>query len=82
MRRQALTLVRSALRTGPVEVSCLNTTTTTTAAAASVAFRRGFADDANLLKTPLYDFHIEHGGKPCDAWFSFSEVAHYQILCA
>lgn len=23
---------------------------------------RGFADDANLLKTPLFDFHVENGG--------------------
>ena len=23
---------------------------------------RGFADDSDLLKTPLYDFHVEHGG--------------------
>ena len=27
---------------------------------------RGFASDADLKKTPLYDFHVEHGGKsPC-----------------
>ena len=24
---------------------------------------RGFASDADLQKTPLYDFHVEHGGK-------------------
>lgn len=24
---------------------------------------RGFADDANLNKTPLYDFHVQHGGE-------------------
>ena len=23
---------------------------------------RGFADESQLLKTPLYDFHVEHGG--------------------
>ena len=23
---------------------------------------RSFADEASLLKTPLYDFHVEHGG--------------------
>ena len=23
---------------------------------------RGFADDASLKKTPLYDFHVENGG--------------------
>ena len=30
--------------------------------AAAGALRRGFADDASLLKTPLYDFHVAHGG--------------------
>ena len=24
---------------------------------------RGFADDANLKKTPLYDFHVKQGGE-------------------
>ena len=24
---------------------------------------RGFADDANLKKTGLYDFNVEHGGE-------------------
>ena len=24
---------------------------------------RGFADDANLKKTELYDFHVAHGGE-------------------
>jgi hypothetical protein len=28
-----------------------------------VQLQRGFADDASLLKTPLYDFHVEHGGE-------------------
>lgn len=32
--------------------------------------RRGFADDANLKKTVLYDFHVQHGGKmvPFAGW--------------
>ena len=25
---------------------------------------RGFADDASLKKTTLYDFHVAHGGAP------------------
>ncbi|CAL5224777.1 g7519 [Coccomyxa viridis] len=31
---------------------------------------RGFASDADLKKTPLYDFHVEHGGKmvPFAGW--------------
>lgn len=28
-----------------------------------VSFARHYADDANLLKTALYDFHLEMGGK-------------------
>ena len=28
-----------------------------------VPFARHYADDANLLKTALYDFHLEMGGK-------------------
>ena len=62
MRRQALTLVRSALRAGE-SASAANSTT----AAASFAIRRGFADDANLMKTTLYDFHVENGGTSKDA---------------
>lgn len=30
---------------------------------ALVPFARHYADDANLLKTALYDFHLEMGGK-------------------
>ena len=30
---------------------------------ALVPFSRHYADDANLLKTALYDFHLEMGGK-------------------
>lgn len=29
---------------------------------AQIAVRR-FASDADLKKTPLYDFHVEHGGE-------------------
>lgn len=31
---------------------------------------RGFSEQAELLKTPLYDFHVEHGGKmvPFAGW--------------
>lgn len=36
----------------------------------SAAPVRGFADDANLQKTALYDFHVAHGGKmvPFAGW--------------
>lgn len=62
MRRQALTLVRSALRASE-SAGAANSTT----AAASFAIRRGFADDANLMKTTLYDFHVENGGTSIEA---------------
>ena len=31
-------------------------------ASTPVAFARLFASDADLKKTPLYDFHVENGG--------------------
>ena len=31
--------------------------------AVCVMAQRGYADDANLLKTALYDYHIANGGK-------------------
>ncbi|CAM6123379.1 unnamed protein product [Calypogeia fissa] len=40
------------------------------AAAGPRVQRRGYADMATLKKTPLYDFHVEHGGKmvPFAGW--------------
>jgi len=29
---------------------------------------RAFASDADLKKTPLYDFHVEHGGEAHTPW--------------
>jgi hypothetical protein len=50
-----LPLLRSAVLNGSAEgLSC--------ARACPLLLTRGFADDAQLLKTPLYDFHVEHGG--------------------
>lgn len=65
MRRQAAHLLRNALRSGEASASSARNTTTpslTGVPIVNVAVRT-FADDANLLKTPLYDFHVEHGGK-------------------
>ncbi|KAL6781479.1 GCST1 [Auxenochlorella protothecoides x Auxenochlorella symbiontica] len=62
MRRQvASSLLRCASAAGvgtKAAVPCLATST------------RLFADDASLKKTPLYDFHVEHGGKmvPFAGW--------------
>ncbi len=44
---------RSILGQGPLPVEPV---------ALGLAHIRGFADEANLQKTPLYDFHVEHGG--------------------
>ena len=76
MRRQGLTLLRSALRAGSTEAASLNTTTS---AAASVVIRRGYADDANLMKTPLFDLHVAHGGAspaPHTGSPTFSDMRH------
>ena len=59
MRRQALSLARAALRSSEAS----STANSTTTSAISFAIRRGFADDANLMKTALFDFHVENGGK-------------------
>lgn len=31
--------------------------------AVGILLRRGYADDANLLKTPLYEYHVQNGGR-------------------
>lgn len=71
MRRQIALLLRTSLRAGEAGGS-VNTTT----AATSLAIRRGYADDANLLKTPLYDFHVEHGGNHNALLFCFYSVTN------
>ena len=38
---------------------------------------RSFADEASLLKTPLYDFHVEHGGACPSLALSFSRRCTY-----
>lgn len=34
----------------------------------SIQIFRGYADQADLKKTPLYDFHVEQGGKTLRHW--------------
>ena len=36
-------------------------------AVGALALVRGFADDANLKKTVLYDLHVQNGGEVADA---------------
>ncbi len=57
MTRQVLKLLpqlRSSLHRGSFA--------STTQAVPQLFLTRGFADDASLKKTPLYDFHVENGG--------------------
>lgn len=61
MRRQAAVQVLRALARGSTAEA------SNTSAAAGVLLRRSFADDASLLKTPLYDYHVAHGGREC--WY-------------
>lgn len=63
MRQSARTLVARAARA--LELQGVNTTTTSSSAQVAAPFAisaRSFANDADLLKTPLYDFHVENGG--------------------
>jgi hypothetical protein len=53
----AASLVRSALRSGIIDLPKFSNTGSLSLIA------RGFASDASLKKTALYDFHVEHGGK-------------------
>lgn len=56
MRSQAAgSLLRLARAAGPTQGVGL-------VGAGTIALARGFADDASLLKTPLYDLHVENGG--------------------
>lgn len=65
MRGQAgITLLRALRRQAGSEFA------PSTLGATSAALRRGFADDASLMKTSLYDFHVAHGAKmvPFAGW--------------
>lgn len=61
--RRAAAQVATALARGVAEATGAAKVSHGCAAAALVA-RRGFADDASLLKTPLFDFHVANGGAP------------------
>lgn len=59
MRKQAIGVFGSALRAAAVETS----PKLSNSGSASVLISRGFADDASLMKTELYDYHVAHGGE-------------------
>ncbi|EFJ41696.1 hypothetical protein VOLCADRAFT_107582 [Volvox carteri f. nagariensis] len=62
--RRLLTLLPQLGRAGALRAS------EHASATGSLLFTRGFADDANLKKTVLYDFHVANGGKmvPFAGW--------------
>jgi hypothetical protein len=66
MSRKAIDILRAVARTGRTEAFGQSTT------ACGFMAKRGFADDANLLKTPLYDFHVANGG---------GRLASYPSVC-
>lgn len=55
MMRRAATQLAKALASAPAKADVYSST--------ACAARRFFADDASLLKTALYDFHVQAGGK-------------------
>ena len=63
MRRQiALQLLRSLGAPAAAEPAWVQASNAALRAPTTLLARRGYADDADLKKTPLYDFHVEHGG--------------------
>jgi aminomethyltransferase len=60
MRRQALKLLPRLAIGGQAQQQ--NATVAARAMLGMQLQLRGFADDANLKKTVLYDFHVAHGG--------------------
>jgi hypothetical protein len=61
LRRSASALLSRAVRAATDGATGKTSNTGGPAPFAAVA-RRMFASDADLLKTPLYDFHVENGG--------------------
>ena len=69
MFKGAALLVRGALRAAGD--GALTKVSYAGPACTSVLARRGFADDASLKKTPLYDYHVANGGETLAAlWTS------------
>lgn len=65
--RRAAQLVGSALARAAAEAPNSAKVSHSSAAAALLG-RRCFADDASLLKTPLYDYHVANGGGRRRRW--------------
>lgn len=64
LRRSASKLLGRAARAleGQSYYGLQNTTTGQSVGGSFAMVARTFASDADLLKTPLYDFHVENGG--------------------
>ena len=48
--------------------------------AATVAVRQ-YADDANLMKTPLWDFHVANGGRQFNSFNNFETFRSQIVPC-
>jgi hypothetical protein len=59
------TMRRAALRLVPFVQGSRNAASKQAVPLLNQLQARGFADDANLKKTTLYDFHVSHGGAAC-----------------
>lgn len=59
--QSAATLIRGALRAATSDAG--SKLSNNCSAASFLIARRGFADDANLKKTALYDYHVAQGGE-------------------
>ena len=64
LRRSARNLLGRAAKAleGQSNYGLQNTTTAENVGAPFAMMARKFASDSDLLKTPLYDFHVENGG--------------------
>lgn len=81
MRRQAAVAFLRALGRAGGEAPASAGSSCRLPAAAALLSRRGFADDASLLKTPLYEFHISNGGAAGGSAGCVTETCSGALLC-
>jgi len=62
MRRSVRNLLARSARLLEQQGGHVGNTTTNSVVAPFAMASRNFADTSDLLKTALYDFHVEHGG--------------------
>lgn len=81
MRRQAAVAFLRALGRAGGEAPASAGSSCRLPAAAALLSRHGFADDASLLKTPLYEFHISNGGAAGGSAGCVTETCSGALLC-